>query len=87
MCFRIILFATGLAAAGSLAPVRAEVLALNSTSAISGQPTMSNADVINEADGGGFETQSDLDRGTPVAVAPETSTWATALLSFAGFSR
>jgi hypothetical protein len=46
------------------------------------------ADVVNEAHGEEFEVQSDLDRGTPaVTVAPESSTWATALLSLAGFGR
>jgi hypothetical protein len=47
---------------------------------------MSRADVIDEAEGGGVETESDLDRGTlAVAVAREASTWATTLLSLAGF--
>jgi hypothetical protein len=78
--------AVRLAFACSLAPGQAEVLAINSTSAISGRPPMSRADVIDEAEGGGVETESDLDRGTlAVAVAREASTWATTLLSLAGF--
>jgi hypothetical protein len=88
MCFRLILFAAGLAVACSLPPAQAEVLAINSSSATSEQPIISGAsgaEVPNEADGESVETESDLDRGTP-AVVPQASTWTTALLSLAGLS-
>jgi hypothetical protein len=87
MRFRKILSAAGLAFACSLAPAEAEVLAINSASAIGDQPPLRSAGLADEADAVSFETQSDLDRGAPIAVAPETSTWATALLSFVGFGR
>jgi hypothetical protein len=87
MGYRMILCAAGLAFACSLAAGQAEVLAISSGPAISVQPPMSSADVFDETDVGGVETEADVDPGTPVTVAPETSTWVTALLSFADFGR
>jgi hypothetical protein len=98
MSLGAILSAAGLAAAISLTTGHAEVLAFDSAFAIDGVAVASDdpplmdgfveADVVNEAHGEEFEVQSDLDRGTPaVTIAPESSTWATALLSLAGFGR
>jgi hypothetical protein len=98
MSLGAILSAAGLAAAISLTTGHAEVLAFDSAFAIDGVAVASDdpplmdgfveADVVNEAHGEEFEVQSDLDRGTPaVTVAPESSTWATALFSLAGFGQ
>jgi hypothetical protein len=97
MSLGAILSAAGLAAALSLTTGQAEVLAFNSTSAINGMAMVSDppvidgfgeADDVNEARGEEFEVQSDLERGTlTVTVTPESTTWATMLLGFAGFGR
>jgi len=98
MSLGAILSAVGLAAALFLTTGHAEVLAFDAAFALdevalagdnpAPMDGYAEADLLNEAHGEEFEVQSDLDRGTPaVTVEPESSTWATALFSLAGFGR
>jgi hypothetical protein len=92
MSFRVILCAASLAVTLASAPVCSGERDLGYSDtigavAVSAPPISSNeVGVLDEADGGGVEVQSDSDRGLAVTVAPESSIVAT-LRSLAGFSR
>jgi hypothetical protein len=104
MDFRVTVCAAGFALAFSLAPGKAEVVAVASTFAINDiasigdTPNVSDdTEVAGRASSGDFEVQSapiashdtfGSDPGSlAVTAVPELPTWATTLLSFAGFGR